>query len=219
MPWSWPALHAAAVAKGAASSHIGAAVRQPHGLPWSRWRLEAAAAARAGLACCSGQLLPPPRSACRHWLAVLVLPARRYHLMAPSTDRPSCGLRRTCWLLLVLVSTPLQLRWFLSHRLLVQMGLAVGATVGLGIAVPLIAAELQFWKVGRLAQYCLLYTGPGCVRRRCLAAHLLRVCRSRGHAAVEHCLAGVPPNACILLRWQQRCAIVCKLRAVLAAAG
>ena len=52
--------------------------------------------------------------------------------------------------------------------------------MGLGIAVPLIAAELQFWKVGRLAQYCLLYTGPGCVRRRCLAAHLLRVCRSEG---------------------------------------
>ena len=40
-----------------------------------------------------------------------------------------------------------------------------------------------------------------------------------GHASVEHCLAGVPPNACILLRWQQRCAIACKLRAVLAAAG
>ena len=37
------------------------------------------------------------------------------------------------------------------------MGLAVGGTVFGGIAIPLVAAELQFWKVGPLLhfQHCL----------------------------------------------------------------
>lgn len=144
-------LHAATVAKGAASSCIGAAACHPHGLPWSRRQLEAAAAARAGLACCSGQ----PAAAAPARMPSLACCAGAACALPPPLD----AIHRTAQLWAaphLQAAACFGFHSFLTavafHPLLVQMGLAVGATVGLGIAVPLIAAELQFWKV--CAQAC-----------------------------------------------------------------